>query len=369
MRFGISGWLVCPVAWVAVFIGGCGKVENDKPAERPSARACPGTECPVGLEWLIEDQYQRFEIYQGFSAYDQFRLSGDGNVVIGTRWDEGAFRWDMNRGLQWILLWDSFSDTTPIGQVVTTEDGANVFVYVSDHTGGASLDESYRWTQATGAVKVSDMLWVNDVSADGSMLLGAIECNLSRPCDAAEYPRVLRSAEDDQLVPQATHLSGDGLTVAGATMSTGFVWTPPGPRVLFSKTLEFMTITDVNQDGTVVVGFEYEHQPSGTPLVEAFRWTSVDGTQPLGMGTAEAVSADGRVVVGVDGTGEARNSRAMIWTVEVGARLLDDVLQEAGVLPDGAVLWTATDVSDDGHVVVGLGMHEDRWLSYRAVVP
>lgn len=143
---------------------------------------------------------------------------------------------------------------------------------------------------------------------------------------------------------------------------------------------------DVSGDGAVIVG----KQLLGN---QAFRWTSEGGIVPLGdleggdfESAAEAVSADGAVVVGW-GVSE-RGNEAFRWTSETGMVGLDQLAEASysaayGVSADGRVVvgsangafrWTeatglsglgdlsggpvnssyATDVSADGSVVVGL---------------
>lgn len=103
----------------------------------------------------------------------------------------------------------------------------------------------------------------------------------------------------------------------------------------------------VSADGTVVVGYSYAAEGSGT----AFRWTADDGMQELGVlaagngfSSAAGVSADGTVVVGERESGDGRE--AFRWTA-------DDGMEGLGFLTGPEPSSTAFGVSADGAVVVG----------------
>jgi probable HAF family extracellular repeat protein len=99
---------------------------------------------------------------------------------------------------------------------------------------------------------------------------------------------------------------------------------------------------DVSDDGSIVVGSIFSGSDS-----EAFRWTEAAGM--VGLGTlagatfsfAYAVSGDGSAVVGASGSS---SSQAFLWTAENGM---------VGLGPSQATYSFATDLSDDGGVVVG----------------
>jgi probable HAF family extracellular repeat protein len=106
--------------------------------------------------------------------------------------------------------------------------------------------------------------------------------------------------------------------------------------------------TDVSADGRVVVG-----QGTGTSTSHPFRWTPEDGMvalrDPTGdlfcCGAANAVSADGGVVVGY-AANSALNREAFRWTP--GTEMVG-----LGLLPDGSLESSVSDVSADGSVLVG----------------
>ncbi len=106
----------------------------------------------------------------------------------------------------------------------------------------------------------------------------------------------------------------------------------------------------VSSDGQVVVGNSIS--ASG---YKAFRWTSAGGMVSIGPGYANAVSADGQVIAGLNG------GEAFRWTNLSGMISLGD-------LPGGSFESGATGVSSDGQVVVGYssstsGYEAFRWIS------
>jgi probable HAF family extracellular repeat protein len=116
----------------------------------------------------------------------------------------------------------------------------------------------------------------------------------------------------------------------------------------------------VSGDGRVVVG-----SSNGATGIEAFRWTPEGGMVALGdvpggdvHSMALATTADGGLVVGESRASLVATPRAFIWTESGGMRDLQDVLtDEYGLGPAlaGWDLYVASDVSDDGRVIVGYG--------------
>ncbi|MHA6297439.1 autotransporter domain-containing protein [Devosia sp. CAU 1758] len=117
----------------------------------------------------------------------------------------------------------------------------------------------------------------------------------------------------------------------------------------------------VSGDGSVVVG-EAEDADGRT---RAFRWREgatngvSDNVQMLDLGdlggqsaTAEAVSRDGRWVVGMAETEDAYD-HAFRWSEDAGMESVAAWLDRHGVSTAGYVLQTAKGISDDGNVVVG----------------
>lgn len=110
----------------------------------------------------------------------------------------------------------------------------------------------------------------------------------------------------------------------------------------------------VSADGTVVVGTSALY--SGV-----FRWTQGDGMLGLGMDGLKVynVSADGSVIVaGMIWDVPPGYNTAYYWTEETGWVSLYDLLVDTyGLDLTGWTLSAATDVSDDGQTIVGIGFN------------
>jgi probable HAF family extracellular repeat protein len=154
----------------------------------------------------------------------------------------------------------------------------------------------------------------------------------------------------------AMGVSADGQVVVGRSVSTSgyeaYRWTASGGMVGLG-TLTGMTVSQANAvsaDGSVIVGIVgTDLYPSGP----AFRWTASGGMTSLdstGMLIADAmaVSADGSVVVGCGSTSSSSGNEAYRWTASGGALPLGD-------FEGGRVNSRAFGVSADGSVVVGRG--------------
>src|SRR5262249_23614747 len=108
----------------------------------------------------------------------------------------------------------------------------------------------------------------------------------------------------------------------------------------------------VSADGAIVAG-RSGYSPA--------RWTMADGMVGLpggggnppgcvGFGSATAISADGRVIVGYCET-DPGVGRSFIWTPESGLQDLQALLGNA--VPGGWTLSRATGISADGFTIVG----------------
>jgi probable HAF family extracellular repeat protein len=154
---------------------------------------------------------------------------------------------------------------------------------------------------------------------------------------------------------EAYGVSADGSVVVGRDASSAFYWTRETGMVPLEG-LEFASSSfghAVSGDGNVVVGYFSDRQsPNDT---RAFRWTADGGLTDLGqigccVSIARAVNFDGSVIVGESQT-------AFRWTENGG-------LVSLGSL-GGLGYSSATGVSDDGSVVVGLSDSEDGYRAFR----
>ena len=127
----------------------------------------------------------------------------------------------------------------------------------------------------------------------------------------------------------------------------------------------------VSADGAVIVG-----DGESSPGRQAFRWTGEGGMVGLGdlpggdfRSFARDVSADGSIVVGLSHTGQGpTGNEAFIWDQAHGMRNLRDVLvDEFGLDLGGWTLLTAQGISAEGERIVGIaanpqGDHE-AWIA------
>jgi len=267
-------------------------------------------------------------------------VSRDGRTIVGqvveSRVTQAAI-WV--RGAEWKAL-GSFTptaapcDTSLSLATDTSADGRVVVGYALD---GCSLSHAFRWEESTGMVDLGSSVagqdsFANGVSPDGKVVVGY-------QVNATGFHQGARWVDGRQ------------------ELFTG----PAGP---------VGAATATNPDGTIVVG----RVCSGTGIAigpafqSAWVWTARDGVQCLPAPApipspgppvnveANAVSDDGRVIVGGQGIG-ADDVDAVIWIDRV-PHYLKDYLRANGV-PDAFATYIKTgsiaDVSPDGRILVARG--------------
>jgi probable HAF family extracellular repeat protein len=282
----------------------------------PSLRFARLAVCGAGLLallWTAAPAAAQFiRLGSGSGIANDF--SADGSVAVGGGNGE-AWRWTRATGV--VRLGYLPGGTAGSAASGVSADGSVVVGYSTSSPGW----QAFRWTQAGGIVGLGDLpgggfeSYANAVSADGSVVVGS-----GRSSGAANTP------EGDEAFrwTQAGGMVGLGDLPGGAFRSYAY---------------------DVSADGSVVVGGSFS-----TSGFEAFRWTQTGGMVGLGdlpgggfESIARAVSADGSVVVG--GSTTAAGGKAFRWTQAIGMVELD-------VMP-GAQTTSAGDVSGDGTIVVG----------------
>lgn len=247
-------------------------------------------------------------------------VSPNGSVVVGQGIDSGCFRWNDTEGLvplgmlfagdllcQPLDVADNGEDWAGVG--IGSFWGVNAFLRPGIAAGMTPID--------TSAPVQGARSFANAISADGSTVVG------DRETLAGE---------------EAYVSSGVGSIVDLGDLPGGIVASSAG---------------GVSSDGSVVVG--WGTSASG---VEAFRWTQSAGMIGLGdrpggvfESRATAVSADGTTVVGMATTDSGAS--AFIWDANNGMREVKDILLSQ--IPVGWILTSATSLSADGSVVVGVG--------------
>ncbi|MFN7247936.1 MAG: PEP-CTERM sorting domain-containing protein [Microcystis sp.] len=320
----------------------------------------------------------------GSFSSEAYGVSANGSVVVGTGYGatgSQAFRWTQATGMVGLgyLSGDGGHGRESRAYGVSADGsvvvGDNSIIYPD-----GSLQEPFRWTQATGMVGLGDLpgggrnSGARGVSADGSVVVG-----FSNSASGGEAFRWTQQtgmvglgdlSGGDFFSSHARGVSADGSVVVGSSNSaTGFQafrWTQ-GTGMVGLGFRGASGVSGVSGDGSVVVG--YSESPNG---VQVLRWTEQTGMVGLGElpGTTVsslAVSADGSVVV-------ASTSQwmffqeAFIWNSTQGMRSLQQVLtNDYGLDLTGWFLKEANAISADGLTVVGYGTNpnglNEAWIA------
>lgn len=260
-------------------------------------------------------------------------VSADGSVVVGMSSSVSgiqAFRWTQAGGMAGLgdLPGGAFSS---FATAVSSDGSVIIGSAVS-----ANGDEAFRWTQAGGMTGLGDLPGgifsssATAVSSDGSVIVGG---------------SVSASGDEAFRWTQAGGMTGLGDLPGGSFYSLA---------------------SGVSADGSVVVGRSFSAQG-----LEAFRWTQAGGMVGLGdlpgglfNSYAAAITPDGSVIVG--GAASANGDEAFFWTEADGMVSLNDWLEDSGVDMDGWRLRTANAVSADGRTIVGVGVGSGNEEAYIA---
>jgi probable HAF family extracellular repeat protein len=304
----------------------------------------------------------------------------------------------------------TYATFTPLGQLPggsyfhsardVSVDGSVVVGYAVSDAGM----EAFRWTEADGMVGLGDFpggrffSGAFGVSADGSVVVGCAES--SDGILAFRWTTALQGmvplGEPVSFRPDngAWGVSADGSVIAVTSGDNLYRWTEAGGIVMLGSGYA----KAISADGAVIVGALYY---GAYPFYEAFRWTEDDGV--LGLGAlsgavksyALGVSPDGSVVVGRSGywafqwteaantmvplpgglpsyamdasengsviVGRAsfpgyESAQAVLWTLDGGMQLVQELLEAQGVDLTGWCLTNAMAVSPSGRILVGAGV-------------
>lgn len=307
-----------------------------------------------------------------FSSVAQ-AVSADGKSVVGgsmTAFGQQAFRWTQPEGMIWLEPMFSAAAVSADGDLIV---------------GGP-----YRWTRA-GGMETLDLLLPNGgygsgahgVSADGGVIVGYGFRGAERTIEAFLWTEASGTIGLGFLpgghTSYAEGVSADGLVVVGNSSEQAYRWTAEEgmtPLGDLNGGLVQSFAVAVSADGSVIVGESDSDYLDPFEDREAFRWTESIGMVGLGYlhenpaySSAAAVSADGRVVVGVSAT--LNDEEAFVWDAQHGMRSLQQLLLDAGVTNlEGWQLNRAWGISADGTVIVGSGYNpEGNTEAWRAVVP
>jgi len=226
--------------------------------------------------------------------------------------------------------------------------------------------EAFRWTAATGMQSLrppseerSGESWARRTSWDGSVIVGHADGNGMYWTAQTGVTRIAPPSFERTVY--ALDVSGDGNTIVGV----GFVgetsqayFFHPGEDLQFLGTMPGGDHTEadaVSADGRVIVGAGHTVGEEGS-YWHLTRWTADGSIEVLGTLTgtdghtrANAVTADGSIIVG-EAFSPSSGYEGFRWTDEQGFESL------GGFSPSG--------ISDDGSVVVGLV----DWPDLRAII-
>ncbi len=299
-------------------------------------------------------------------------ISADGAVIVGSSYNASrfeAFRWDADSGMEGLGILSNDLGASSIAWGASA-DGSVI-------AGGSTVNflgqEAFRWTRASSMEGIGDLdgggpfSIARDVSADGGPAVGA-GSSTAYDTEAALWndtsPEGLGTLIGGRL-SELWAISGRGNLAVGwsssdTQSSRAIVWSRSGGLLPLPRLDEFelsSSALGVSADGSTIVG--WSRDAAGTT---ATRWTgkrrSVErlGNLPHGASNSRAwdVSNSGHIVVGV-GVGPD-GEEAFIWDPVHGMRSLRDTLiaeQVTGL--EGWQLQQATAISDDGTKIAGFG--------------
>lgn len=353
----------------------CG--EAGQPCCEAGERACvAGLGCDVAGKTC--EPCAAFEVLDHFPGYTfsgAYFVSADGRWVAGESGGEGvngnATLWDRETG-EVSVLGIPPGDGRSVASSVDAQGQTTVGYSINDQ-GRAQM---ILWEGRNPGVPLGDG-HLFALSSSGRVATGARWREgyswAFRWTPESEIEEL--SVPDGPRIVEGAGVSGDGSAIVGTLVEAATDDPLVGPRVLAMRwteeqgplalgTLEggnWSNGDSVNEDGRVVVGV------GGTGSgQQVFRWTEEAGLQAIAprrrWDTNPAVDASGEVVVGQS------YGRTFIWRAEANrAKLLRDVL--GGVVPDAWELYNPSGVSKNGRVVVGYGrgpgrrVHSGAWAA------
>jgi probable HAF family extracellular repeat protein len=318
-------------------------------------------------------------------GYDSYAVSADGSTVVGsgpTRFAVGG------NGVQTL--------PPPPGKQggVATAVNADGSVVVGSANANGEGSEAFEWTDDFGYEYLGRLgpdssplqgSGALGVSADGSVVVGASQLPPApfRPADPVAFRWTPASGMQSLGVlptgysSRANDVSADGSVIVGTSNinqgngSEAFRWTAQGGMQGLGDLAGGIVASEgyaISRDGSTIVGM-------GNDGVQgrAVRWTQQTGMVSLGQlpggngwGQALAVNGDGSVIVGtasdpLDQFGRAGTDRAaFIWDSAHGMRKLQTVLEtEYGLDLSRWDLGSAVGISADGRVITGKNVGGD----------
>lgn len=291
-------------------------------------------------------------------------ISGDGRTVVGQSIKNGiteAIVWSEQTG---IISLGALGGNTITRATDVSYDGQ--VVVGAGYSSLGSSRTVFRWTPEGGLSELSGCGCENSkagaaVSADGRTVIstrgsvGFIWTAETGPMDIVDFPGGSTESNPIDLTSDGSIVVGGGFTQDGAR---GYRWTKAGGLVELGELM--YSAYAVSADGSAIAGVGFQDGQG------AVRWTQDEGPVWLGhlpnlsgrpASFASDISADGSVIVG--GSGGDFKFSAFRWTQESGMRSVDSLLQALGVDLAGWQLGTANAISADGRLIVGTGINPD----------
>ncbi len=294
-----------------------------------------------------------------------YGLSGDGGWLIGYG-EAGtaafAYRWSLGTGFESIGdLPGSLVAGLPYG---VSFDGRTIVGKSHSSASGSSSTQAFRWRDGVGMEGLQDLpggpygTWAEAVSDDGNVVVGGASVSFGGNgvyWDAAGLVHNLGLGNPSQ----ALDVNADGTVIVG-TFGSGprraYRWTAESgmePLGDLNPFFEVDAIAEtVSADGRIVHGISRSLLVIGTSMYEPFRWTPEAGMVGLGFPVFSVTdaSADGTIIVGNDVRG------SYIWSGCRGLRALREILEvENGLDLGGYNPGVVQGVSDNGTRLCGWG--------------
>lgn len=337
--------------------------------------------CPISLSTQRTLQAQEFLSLSGLPGHDvsmALGVSAEGNAAVGASLSGAA-----SDAVQWSSTGEVLRLGT--GRAVDVSADGSVVVGCLDCDSLAQAGSPVMWSNGNVAPVLVDPLMstTTAVSSNGLVVVGYNQAEKALRWTAGTGTVVYQILEGGLVgggvFNRVNDVSHDGTVMAGVGRSalgtTAVRWTEmEGAHSLgdLAGGDFYSQATAVSDHGNVIVGSSVSEFGE-----QAFRWTIETGMTALGIlpgmtysSEALAVSDDGTRIVGVAASGPDPFDRtAFVWDVDLGMRNLQEVLTEDYDLDvSDWILHEATGISSDGQTIVGNGSH-GAWIARLEVKP
>ena len=292
-------------------------------------------------------------------------ISGDGRVVVGYA-NRKAMVWVIDQGIEVC--------TSPLLGSNSTASGISYDGSVVGGTTSAQSQTGYRWNRTSGNVTLLRdvsglrMNTVVSVSGNGQTMLGDVFTDRRRAAfwNSGGITRLPQTIEGNAAVA-AVESSYDGSRIVGALDNgKSFVWNAEQGTFLVPTPVEIIGAANLSMtaNGDAIFGTAVD----GVPGAEVFTWNPDTGASLIPSLAGHdvlfnSVNDDGRLLVGKAFTiAQPRTNYAVIRTLGLESILLGDYLALYGSTHANSDFTIATDVSDDGSVILGEGGIYPYWV-------